>query len=356
MRLLALLLALLALASSALAANASLDVPLRTSPVAAAEPVLVAEPARPQAPPSATPPPRAATPTAHVAPPQPEVQGASSPIAPAKVVDSLQPAAVATLAQEVASALAPRERLAEKLWRIEQGARASTPGALPLPMTTHRDGASAQLSLRDPGPSSVSETGRSTRSAEPAPGRAQAHVVEMRAAGVDARSAGHAEAALGLALFLVPMLLYHRLRRARLVGLDTRARLLDALRARPGLAVVDAARAVDVDPSTALYHLRRLVDEGVAVAEGARRAARYFAVGTVPPAQRLRIVAERESEPIIEAIRAEPGASKTRLAQRLAIARASLSWHLGRLERAGLVRCERDGREVKVYLCQETFS
>jgi predicted transcriptional regulator len=78
----------------------------------------------------------------------------------------------------------------------------------------------------------------------------------------------------------------------------------------------------------------------------------------VPAAQRARLVAERDGAPVLAALRAEPGASKTALARRLAIARATLAWHLGRLERAGLVRCERDGREVRVFPVdrQETFS
>lgn len=166
-------------------------------------------------------------------------------------------------------------------------------------------------------------------------------------------------AAAGAATFvfalLVQLLLYHRTRGWRTLEHAPRARLAALLREHPGLTPAHAARLLGVDPTTALYHLRRLAKEGLAIAEGPRRGARYFAAGAHAPEERVRIVATQGAEDVLRTIEAAPGATKTQLAERLAIARASLAWHLTRLERAGLVRYERAGRVVRVF-AKETLS
>lgn len=157
-------------------------------------------------------------------------------------------------------------------------------------------------------------------------------------------------------LLLLPWTLYHRLRGAQVLDQDTRGRLFQVVQASPGLAAADLARALDIDPKTARYHLDRLVRERLAVADGPRRSLRYFAVGSVAPELRARLVAAREGREVLDAVRAAPGATKGALAAALAIARPTLAWHLGRLERAGLVRCERAGRESRVYADEEALA
>lgn len=214
---------------------------------------------------------------------------------------------------------------------------ASEPRALP-PIGATLPAAAPAPAKRAPAPEPTA--------VDPAPVHAQA----ARSAAPEPRWAERAAlAGAACAILLTPLALYHRLRGSNVLGHDSRAKLLDLLRSRPGISPADAARELGVDPSTALYHLRRLVKEGFATTHGERRGARYFAAGTVAAEDRLRVVVERESAGLLDEIRTTPGESKTALAQRLAIARATLHWHLGRLERAGLVRCERAGREVKVF-------
>lgn len=150
-------------------------------------------------------------------------------------------------------------------------------------------------------------------------------------------------------LVLIPWALYHRLRGERVLDQDTRSRLHALLRDSPGISTAEAARALGVDPTTARYHLARLVRERLAVTEGPARSVRYFAAGSVPPELRAAHVAAREGHEVLAAVRAAPGATKSALAAALAIARPTLAWHLARLERAGLVRCERAGREARVF-------
>jgi predicted transcriptional regulator len=123
-----------------------------------------------------------------------------------------------------------------------------------------------------------------------------------------------------------------------------RARLCALLADTPGLTTGEAARALGVDRTTATYHLRRLAKARAAVAEGAR----WFPVGALDPRERPVVVAARNGRALLDAVRATPGASKSALARVLGLPRATLAWKLARLERAGLVRCQRRGREVLV--------
>ncbi len=131
---------------------------------------------------------------------------------------------------------------------------------------------------------------------------------------------------------------------------DTRQRLHDILRETPGLTTAEAARLAGVDRTTATYHLRRLAKERVALLEGAR----WFPAGAGAPPQRALLVAARQGSALLDAVRASPGASKSGLARALGVPRATLVWQLARLERVGLVRCERRGREVLVSPSPET--
>ena len=143
----------------------------------------------------------------------------------------------------------------------------------------------------------------------------------------------------------------YRMRGRALVASRPRKHLLQLLRERPCLTAGDAARELAVDPSTALYHLRLLAREGLAVVEGRH----YFAAGATDADERARVVALQHAAPILDELRARPGATKTGLADALAIARPTLSLHVARLEQAGLVRTVREGRSVRVFP-KETLS
>lgn len=348
MRALAIVLALLVLAPTCLAATAALDVPRvkTTTPPAKAK--------HERAP--AAPPPR----------PQPvaESRAPAPPLPPqaARVNEVIEQAAppVVELVESVRALPALRRMVDPHGAKVERIERAlAMQGAAPTSQT--RPGWQAPVGdpPRGPEPGGAPDApptqGPGPRASTPA-----LHVEERatRTRAQDTRVAAAAASGAILVLGLAPLLLYHRAKGARIAAQATRARLLDALRAEPGLSPAEVARAVGVDPSTALYHLRRLEKEALVGVERDARGAYYFVAGAVPPAERARIVAERKVAPVLHALRTEPGLSKARLAERLAIARPTLAWHLARLQRAGLVRYERDGREVKVYPAprQETFS
>lgn len=159
--------------------------------------------------------------------------------------------------------------------------------------------------------------------------------------------------AAGAALLaLLPWALYHRIAGADAARAPTRRRILDLLHERPGLGAAEAARVLALDPTTIRYHLRRLAREGLAVEHGVPARPRYFAAGSVAPAQRARHCATDARRRVLDAVAAAPGLTPTVLARGLALARPTVSWHVGRLARDGLVVVERAGREVRVRPAQ----
>ena len=130
----------------------------------------------------------------------------------------------------------------------------------------------------------------------------------------------------------------------------TKEALRSLLHARPGLTPAEAARTLDVDPTTALYHLRRLASEGRIAVSGGPRTRRYWPPGprsarTPPPPRSAREVA-----PLLDALRQTPGATQSELSRRLGVPRATVAGRLVRLRREGVVTATRQGREVRLHL------
>lgn len=198
-----------------------------------------------------------------------------------------------------------------------------------------------------PGPAASWGEAVPVERAEDAP-RAAAMHAQAAAAPAPAWHRAAALAAGAAILLLLPFALYHRLRGARALENERRARIAELLRATPGLAAADAARILGIDSSTARYHLARMASEGLAVAHGSPRRPRYFAPGDMPASARDEVVAIAGSEAVLDRIRATPGLSVEQLARAMGIGRSTLRWHLGKLARAGRVRLERCGREVHV--------
>lgn len=154
-----------------------------------------------------------------------------------------------------------------------------------------------------------------------------------------------AYAAGALILLLAPIALYHRLRGAQALESGQRARLVEVIRASPGLSMMDVARSLQIHPTTARYHLRRLVKEDILVVEDG---VKYFVAGSVPRAQRAGVVALDGREEVLAAVRASPGLTVTDLARVLGVGRSTMRWHVAKLAQAGLVALARDGRAVRV--------
>ncbi|MFC7229472.1 winged helix-turn-helix transcriptional regulator [Salinirubellus salinus] len=123
---------------------------------------------------------------------------------------------------------------------------------------------------------------------------------------------------------------------------ETRDLIAARVRADPGVHFNELVRALDLAPGQVQYHLRRL--EWV-VAADLYGQTHYYPPGYDADERRALALLRRETAADVVAVLLEAGAlPATDVAERVGIARSTLSWHLDRLTEAELVRDDRDAR------------
>lgn len=153
---------------------------------------------------------------------------------------------------------------------------------------------------------------------------------------------------VGFLLFWVALPV--RITRPLVEGHAVRAKILELLRSQPGLGKKEISERLDLGWGTTLYHLDVLERYGFLRTVHVGRHARM--VLAEPDAVAARRAAYRRNG-IIRAIEAfiegVPGCTQGELARHLRVTQATVWWHIGRLERAGLVLRRRGGRTVHYY-------
>lgn len=138
---------------------------------------------------------------------------------------------------------------------------------------------------------------------------------------------------------------YSRFDAEEVVEHPMRARLLDAVQARPGVRLPDLAEALDANRDTLAYHARML-ERHELLAQAA------VSTGTVlyprghPAAPHAETLALNRAPDALAHLVEAPGASVTELAEALGVAKGRASELAAALEDSGLVRRERDGRSL----------
>ena len=131
----------------------------------------------------------------------------------------------------------------------------------------------------------------------------------------------------------------------RLLDLETRRRFIALIQKYPGLHVREAARQLGEDQALLAYHLPKLVEAGLVIEEKGARYSRLF------PTRAGRPVPASPQERKMLAVLREPIALKTvlflldngparhgQLATGLGMLKGHLSYHVGKLQKAGVVR------------------
>jgi DNA-binding transcriptional ArsR family regulator len=150
-------------------------------------------------------------------------------------------------------------------------------------------------------------------------------------------------------LLLVPG--YAKLRKDAILDNKIRDQLLDTIKQDPGVSITDLSKKVDAGWGTIVYHLGVLEKNKMVstVLDGRHR--RVFPVGLVDFSSQgqLALLKNERVRALYELIHDEPGAFQDQLAKRIGISAPATSWHLKRLEDAGLVGRVKDGRRVHYY-------
>jgi DNA-binding transcriptional ArsR family regulator len=127
-------------------------------------------------------------------------------------------------------------------------------------------------------------------------------------------------------------------------GETARRRIAERVRADPGVHFNALVRGLDMAPGQVQHHLKRLLGERV-VAEDCYGRTHYYPPSFDAWERRALALLRRETSADVLAVLLESGETPaTAVAERVGIARSTLSWHLDRLVDAGLVEQRRDPR------------
>lgn len=186
--------------------------------------------------------------------------------------------------------------------------------------------------------------------------------------GVVAASASGSAAAAGTAWYtrawkylkfapgLAP--LYTRISRDELLEHPTRAQIHEAIQETPGIHLSQLSRSLELSWGTLLHHLRKLEDANLVTSEETQGKRCFFLPGQVSSEERsiLPALENEKARKIAEFYAANPGASQSEAAEALGYSPALISWHLNKLEEAGVVERERVGRRHQVGITQEALA
>ena len=127
-------------------------------------------------------------------------------------------------------------------------------------------------------------------------------------------------------------------------GDAARGRIVERVRADPGVHFNALVRGLDMAPGQVQYHLRRLLGDRL-VAEDCYGRTHYYPPSFDAWERRALALLRRETSADVVSVLLESGETPaTEVAERVGIARSTLSWHLDRLVDVGLVTERRDPR------------
>lgn len=157
---------------------------------------------------------------------------------------------------------------------------------------------------------------------------------------------------LGHKLVVFPVVaLYAKISRSEVFENEVREQIFHAIRATPGIAATDLARAAQVSWGTTIYHLEVLEQTRMVTSVREGRHRRYFLNGAPLEQSKhaISVLHNAVTADVAERIRAAPGLTQKDLASATGMSPQALHWHLVRLMGAGLIRKERDGRMVRHF-------
>lgn len=144
--------------------------------------------------------------------------------------------------------------------------------------------------------------------------------------------------------------LYTRLAQPDILGHPERDRLYKIIEAQPGVHFHALQRELAWNTGTLTYHLRVLERHQFVVSRRDGPYRRFFKVGTAPRKELFSPDAPQGLRAdVLEAIRNRHGISQSDLALALGANKQTVNYHVKTLERQGLIRMERRGRETFLY-------
>ncbi|QSZ66381.1 winged helix-turn-helix transcriptional regulator [Methanofollis aquaemaris] len=149
---------------------------------------------------------------------------------------------------------------------------------------------------------------------------------------------------------------YRRASRQRPSENTTRRQIFACIRENPGISIPEIAAAMDVSRTTVNYHLFRLQRRNLVHRNIQGNTFGYFAYTDDLDATEehlLMHLKNRTKKDLLALLLEAPGISQSDAAEAIEVSRATVSWHMKRLIRDGLVEARREGRTVHYRLTDE---
>ncbi|UCH89802.1 MAG: winged helix-turn-helix transcriptional regulator [Thermoplasmata archaeon] len=137
--------------------------------------------------------------------------------------------------------------------------------------------------------------------------------------------------------------------------LDTRKRIYEYILEVPGAHFRDINRKLGISTGVVEYHLKYLQDKGLVIARTEGRYKRFYVEGTIDSKDKSMMAILRQEIPrrIIAHVLLNPGASHKELRELFNISASTLSFHLSKLTRSGILAQERSGRQNQYRVIDE---
>lgn len=147
--------------------------------------------------------------------------------------------------------------------------------------------------------------------------------------------------------------LYTRLAPSRLLDNEVRQRIFKLIEENPGVHVSAIRAEMGIGWGTTVYHLSKLKAAHMVTTMGSGNQVCYFKNGSGVSAsdqKAIPLLKNPKAKAIREFLTTNPGATQKRVADMLGMSAALVSWHVARLEDAGLLERVRDGRVTRLAL------
>jgi DNA-binding transcriptional ArsR family regulator len=130
-----------------------------------------------------------------------------------------------------------------------------------------------------------------------------------------------------------------------------RRRIMQEVQASPGVSITDLAALTGLGHTTVCHHLAVLQRRGLVVRERWGGSVRVFPTNLSPTHRTLLALARSgRTGDVLRALAGDPRATPASLARTLQLHRQAVQWHLARLEKAGMIRVDREHRPYRLAL------
>lgn len=147
--------------------------------------------------------------------------------------------------------------------------------------------------------------------------------------------------------------LYTRLAPSRLLDNEVRQRIFRFIEANPGAHVSAIRDQIGIGWGTTVYHLSKLRAAHMVTTVGSGNQVCYYKNGcgvSAADQRAIPLLKNAKARAIREYLMTNPGTTQRVVAEELGMSAALVSWHVARLEEAGLLDRVRDGRVTRLAL------